>query len=230
MPGGGARRRLGLVLLGAGLVAGAAFGFWYVLQSIDQRQPYVVAARDIARMDTVSASDFRLVEASVGDASAMTASQMGAVYGQWAAGVIPAGTFVTPGMFQPVPMSGADEARSIVIQVSLPAEDVSYGALEVGDTVALIGRERPPGSDQGFDTGFDPPETELSLIGVLHIEDMRDGSIVYVVEPSQALQIQGLVRRYLGSTERQIWRLGAELTVDDVQRALDERADLVNNG
>lgn len=236
MPGGAKKRRMGLVLVGFVLVAGAAFGFWYVLQTVDERQPYVVAARDIARWDRVSSSDFRLVNANIGDASAMVANQMGAVYGQWAAGPIPTGTFVTPGMFRPPPLSSEAEARSIVIQVSLPAEDVTYGALETGDTIALIGREAPDdalqdlGADESIDTGGTAPETDLTLLGMLRLDNVQGGNIIYVVEPARALEIQRLVSRYIASTDRQIWRLGIDLTAEDVQRALDGSAGLVNNG
>lgn len=227
---------MSLMLLGLALVAGSAFGFWYVLQSVDTRQPYVVAARDIARWDRVSSADFMLVEANIGDAAAMSAGQMGPVYGQWAAGPIPAGTFVTPGMFRPPPLSSEDEARSIVIQFSLPAEDISYGALETGDTIALIGREIPVGPAQGLgaadslDAGLAPPEPELSLLGVLRLDSVQGDNIVYVVEPARALEIQKLVGRYLAADDRQIWRLGIDLTAVDIQRALDNAARSADNG
>lgn len=236
MPGGTRKRRMSLVLVGLVLVAGAAFGFWYVLQSIDERQQYVVAARDIARWDRVSSSDFRLVEANIGDASAMVAPQMGAIYSQWAAGPIPAGTFITPGMFRPPPLSSEAEAGSIVIQVSLPAEEVTYGALETGDSIALIGHEQLGDATQdldgggGLDVGLAGQDAELSLIGVLRLDNVQGGNIIYVVEPAKALEIQSLVRRYLAATDRQIWRLGIDLTAEDVQRALDGGTDLVNNG
>ena len=235
MPGGTKKRRMGLALVGLVLVAGAAFGFWYVLQSVDQRQPYVVAARDIARWDQVSSSDFRLVEANIGDASAMVADQMGPIYAQWALGPIPSGTFITPGMFRPPPLSSEAESRSIVIQVSLPAEDVTYGALETGDTIALIGREpladTVPGlvADERLDAGFVSPQSELSLLGMLRLDNVQGGNLVYVVEPARALEIQALVNRYLAATDRQIWRLGFDLTADDVERALDNAGDSVNN-
>lgn len=236
MPGGTRKRRMGLALVGLVLVAGAAFGFWYVLQTVDERQPYVVAARDIARWDRVSSSDFRLVDANIGDASAMVAGQMGAVYGQWATGPIPAGTFVTPGMFRPPPLSSEAEARSIVIQVSLPAEDVTYGALEAGDTIALIGREAPAdpalglGTADSPDAGYGTRNSELALLGVLRLDNVQGGNIIYVVEPARALEIQRLVSRYLAATDRQIWRLGIDLTAEDVQRAVDSGADLVDTG
>lgn len=235
VPGGARKRRLGLALAGFALVAGAAFGFWYVLQSVDERQPYFVAARDIARWDRVSSSDFRPVDANIGDASAMVASQMGVVYGQWATGPIPVGTFITPGMFRPPPLSSEAEARSIVIQVSLPAEDVSYGALETGDTIALIGREAPAapasglGAAESLDAGYAAQQSALALIGVLRLDNVQGGNIIYVEEPARALEIQRLVSRYLGATDRQIWRLGIDLTAEDVKRALDGRANLLDN-
>lgn len=225
VPGDANRRRLGLALIGFVIMAGTAVGFWYVLQSVDQRSQYVVAARDIARWESVSSADFRLVEANIGDASAAVASQMGAIYGQWAAGPIPAGTFITPGMFAQPPLSSGAEAGSIVIQVSLPTDEVSYGALETGDTIALIGRETlaDPAQGLGADTGFAqaPP---LSLIGVLRLDNVQGGNAVYVVAPAKALEIQNLVQRYLAATDRQIWRLGSDLTADDIQRALDGSA------
>lgn len=236
VPGDANRRRWGLALIGFVLMGGTAFGFWYVLQSVDQRSQYVVAARDIARWDTVSSADFRLVEAHIGDGSAAVASEMGAIYGQWAAGPIPAGTFITPGMFRRPPLSSDAEATSVVIQVSLPAEEVSYGALETGDTIALLGREPSGdpalglGSDTGADTGLAAQEPPLALIGVLQLDSVQGGNAIYVVEPTEALAIQSLVKRYLAATDRQIWRLGFDLTADDIQRALDSSAGLVNNG
>ena len=235
MPSSATKRRMGLVLAGVVLIAGAAGGFWYVLQSVDQRQQYVVTARDIARWDRVSAADFIVIDAFVGDAVATIPAQMGAIYGQWATAPIPAGTLITPGLFRPPPLSSEAEARSIVIQVSLPAEEVSYGALETGDTIALLGREPladpalAAGAEQGLDAGFVAPEPELSLIGVLRLDHVQDGNIIYVVEPAEALQIQNLARRYLAATDRQIWRLGIDLTAEDIRRALDGGADLVDN-
>lgn len=232
VPGGAQKRNGRLLLVGCVLVAGAAFGFWYVLQSVDQRQQYVVAARDIARWDQVSSADFRLVEANVGEGAASTAGQMGAIYGQWATGPIPVGTFIMPGMFRLPPLSSEAEARSVVIQVSLPADDVSYGALETGDTIALIGRETLPGAASGFgaEAEFDTPAAELSLIGVLRLDNVVGGNIVYVVEPARALQIQRLVDRYLVSSDRQIWRLGLDLTAEDIQRALSSGTDVADDG
>ncbi|WP_419838288.1 SAF domain-containing protein [Candidatus Poriferisodalis sp.] len=232
VPGGAKKRNGRLLLAGCVLVAGAAFGFWYVLQSVDQRQPYVVAARDIARWDQVSSADFRLVEANVGEGAATTAGQMGAIYGQWATGPIPAGTFIMPGMFRPPPLSSEAEASSVVIQVSLPAEDVSYGTLQTGDTIALIGRERLQGAASAFgaEPDFDAPEPELSLIGVLRLDNVVGGNLIYVVEPARALQIQRLVDRYLISSDRQIWRLGLDLTADDIQRALSSGTDVADDG
>lgn len=218
VPGGAQQRQLGLALLGLALMVGAAFGFWFLLQSVDQRQSYVVAARDIARWEPVQVADFRLVDANIGDAAATMPDQMGAVYGQWAIGPIPAGTFITPDMFRAPPLSSGSEASSIIIRINLPSEDVTYGTLESGDRVALIGRESLFDPAQG-DVG-PAAEAELSLLGVLTLENVQGDEVVYVVEPAEALRIQSLVRRYLASTDRQIWRLGVDLTTEDIVRAL----------
>ena len=69
------QRRGGLLLLGLLLVFGAGFGFWFVLQSIDERAEYLIAARTIERWEVVRAQDFTLVEANVGTASALTVDQ-----------------------------------------------------------------------------------------------------------------------------------------------------------
>ena len=69
------QRRGGLLLLGLLLVFGAGFGFWFVLQSIDQRAEYLIAARTIERWEVARAQDFTLVEANVGTASALTVDQ-----------------------------------------------------------------------------------------------------------------------------------------------------------
>ncbi|WP_419910550.1 SAF domain-containing protein [Candidatus Poriferisodalis sp.] len=221
MPMGGERRRWSLVILGVVLLAGTGFGFWYVLDTVDERQLYVVAARDIAIWEPVSAADFELVEANVGQGSASTANDIRGVYGQWAAGPIPEGTFVTVGMFRPPPLSGGSEADSIGIRVALPAGEVTYGELQPGDTVALIGREPQTGLAPTAGAGTGELASPLALIGVLRIDVVQDGSLVYVVEPAVALQIQNMVERYLAASDRQIWRLGINLTADDVVRTLD---------
>ncbi len=236
MPGGTEKRRYGLVIIGVVLVVGTAFGFWFILASVDERQQYVVSSRDISRWERVSQNDFRTVEANVADASVMTVGQLGAISGQWASGFIPAGTFVTPRMFRPPPLSSAEESRSIAIQVTLPANEVTYGALEVGDTIALIGRETSNDPSQAFGTGEGliggsaSPAGNLTLMGTLSLDHMEGGNIVYVVEPARALEIQNLVSRYMRAEDRQIWRLGADLTAEDVKSALDGAAATVDGG
>ena len=211
------KRRLSLVLVGLVLVVGSAAGFWFVIQRVDERQSYVAAARTIERWERVTSSDFRIVEANIGDASALTVPEVSAVFGFWATGRIPEGTLVTAGMFAQPPLSGPDEADRIVIQVSLPADEVTFGALESGDRVALIGREGGVGG-LGLTDAVALPQ--LSLLGVLHLDFVQGGNIIYVVEPVTALQIQNTVSRYNAASDRQIWRLGIDLTAADVERAL----------
>ena len=220
MPGGTEKRRFSLIIIGVVLVVGTGFGFWFTLQSVDERLQYVVSSRALARWEQVGPGDFRTVEADVGDAAAMTPDQVSAIFGQWATGTIPADTFVTPGMFRSPPLSSEAESRSIVIQVSLPAEDVTYGTLAAGDTIALIGRESLQPLDDGLGDNPAAATGDLTLIGMLRLDHVQGGAIIYVVEPAQALEIQNLVRRYLAAQDRQIWRLGSDLTADDVRRAL----------
>ena len=222
MPGTKEKRRVGLALFGVVMVAGAAFGFWYVLDSVDQRSSYVVAARDINRWDRVSSSDFRVVLADIGDGAAAKAPQMGNIYGRWATGSIPAGTFITEGMFQDPPLSGPADADRVVIQVSLPSSEVAYGTLATGDTVALLGREPidPLVAELLGDEGGDL-EGEYGLIDVLTLDFVQGDNIIYVVTPQRALEIESLVARYQRASDRRMWKLGIDLTEDDIEAALE---------
>lgn len=200
----------------------AGLGFWLVLQSVDERRSYLAAARTIERSEILTAADLLVVEANVGAAVAMPPSQANAVVGLEATGRIPQGTLITPGMFAASALSGGVEAGRVVIQVSLPFNEVAYGTLEAGDTVALIGREGsfdPSGDAVGGD-GFG----ERVLLGILTIETVQDGSLYYVTEPARAVDIQQLVRRYLAASDREMWKLGADVTADDVARALGTAA------
>lgn len=225
MPGQGRRvavpvsqrkqRRGGLLVLGLVLMIGAGGGFWLILRSVDQRAEYLVAARTIQRWEVAAAADFTVVEAAVGAASALPADQSGAVVGKWATGTIPAGTIITEGLFETPPLSGDDEADRVLIQVSLPSGDAPFGALDTGDTVALLGREGE-GPAGGAGT--------LGLIGVLQLEFVQGDNIYYVVEPEVALDIKSTVDRYSAASDRTMLKLGFELTVEDLVAALESRA------
>ena len=209
------QRRGGLLLLGLLLVFGAGFGFWFVLQSIDQRAEYLVAARTIERWEVVRVQDFTVVEAHVGTASALTVDQLGAVLDKWATGRIPAGTIVTEGLFETPPLAGEDEADKVLIQVRLPAGEAPFGSLNTGDTVALLGRES---------LGPDGQAGALSLIGVLQLEFVRDDDIYYVVTPEQALDIKSSVDRYTAAADRTMLKLGFDLTIEELVEALEQQA------
>ena len=207
------RRRTGLVFLGLVLVVAAAFGFWFILQSVDDRQQYLMAARTIERFETIQDSDFVVVNANVGSASAMAPAFRPRIRGLWAVGKIPAGTLVTPGLFGAPPLSGEEDEERVLIEVSLPAGEAAYGTLESGDRVALIGAES---AELGA--------ARVGLIGVLELETVQDGKIYYVVPPAEALQIESIVSRYDNASDRRIWKLGGEVSADDLTAALETAA------
>lgn len=209
------QRRSGLLLLGLLLVFGAGFGFWFVLQSIDQRAEYLIAARTIERWEVAQAQDFTIVEANVGTASALTVDQLGAVLGKWATGRIPAGTIVTEGLFETPPLSGEDEADKVLIQVRLPSGEAPFGSLNTGDTVALLGRES---------AGIEGQIGALGLIGVLQLEFVQGDDIYYVVTPEEALTIKDTVDRYTAAADRTMLKLGFGLTIEDLEDALEKQA------
>ena len=209
------QRRSGLLLLGLLLVFGAGFGFWFVLQSIDQRAEYLIAARTIERWEVAQAQDFTIVEANVGTASALTVDQLGAVLGKWATGRIPAGTLVTEGLFETPPLSGEDETGRVLIQVRLPASEAPFGSLNTGDTVALLGRES---------AGVEGQIGALGLIGVLQLEFVQGDDIYYVITPEEALEIKGIVDRYTTAADRTMLKLGFGLTIEDLEDALEKQA------
>ena len=209
------QRRGGLLLLGLVLVFGAGFGFWFVLQSIDQRAEYLMTARTIQRWEVAGASDFTVVEAYVGDASALTVDQSGRVLGKWATGRIPAGTLVTEGLFETPPLSAESEADRVLIQVRLPSSEAPFGSLNTGDTVALLGREA---------LGPDGQSGTLGLIGVLRLEFVQGDDIFYVVTPDEALDIKSSVDRFTAAADRTILKLGHNLNAAEIADALQQHA------
>lgn len=212
------QRRGGLMVLGLVLVFGAGAGFWFVLESVDQRAQYLVAARTIERWEVVQAADLTMVEAVVGDASALTADRGDAVVGRWATGRIPAGTLVTEGMFETPPLSGEGEAGRVLIQVSLPAADAPFGTLATGDTVALLGRETDV---------IDGEVSPLALIGVLRLELVQGDDIFYLVAPEEALDIKDTVDRYSAAADRTMLKLGLGLEADELIAALEAQTATV---
>ena len=199
-------------------MAVAGFGFWYVVQSLDERQTYVIATRTIEPWEVLTGGDLTTVQANLGDAAAMTPAQARSLFGQWAVGRIPEGTLITPGMFQQPPLSSDAEADSIILQLALPAGEAPFGTLEPGDTVAMIGRENPVGAAATGET--DGSQAPLSLIGILRLERMQGGSFYYILPPSEALRLKHTVSRYTSATDRELWKLGASITPEIIQQAL----------
>ena len=199
--------RGGLLLLGLLLVVASGGGFWYVLQSFDDRDEYLVTARTIERWEIATAADFTVVEANVGSAAALPVDGLGVVVGKWATGRIPAGTFVTAGMFQSPPLSSDDDKDKVLIEVSLPAGEAPAGSLKTGDKVALFGAES---------SDFEGGEPSVGLIGLLTLEFVRGDKITYVVTPAVAKDIQDTVDRYMAASNRRMWKVGFELPTQDL--------------
>ena len=210
MPTASKRRRRGNLLLALGvlMILLTGFGFWLVIQTIDDRQTYLAANRTINRRDFVTLADFNLVEAHLGAASAVTPDRFDIdLSGKWATGVIPVGTLVTPGMFAYPTMSSESERDKVVISVSLPAGESPYGTLGSDDVIALIGRERAPSAAEsalagesifvgepifaegGVETGGSSPSGPLSVIGILAADLIIGGKYIYIVTPEKALAI-----------------------------------------
>ncbi len=192
--------RVGLLLIGILLIAGSVFAFWFILQSLDQRQQVLVTARNIERWTIVSASDFTVVQASPGDASYMTVNQLPVLIGRWASGTIPAGSIISFGMFETPPLSGEEEADKVLLQVTIPASEAPFGTINTGDTIALFGSLE---TDLGL--------TATSLIGVLRLDLVQGNNVFYNVSPQEARNIQEIADTFTSTASRKIWKLGTNV-------------------
>ena len=202
--------RGGLLLLGLLLVVASAGAFWYILRDLDVREEYLVTARTLERWDIAGVGDFTVVEANLGDAAGVPPEFLDVFVGKWATGRIPAGTIVTPGMFQAPPLSNEDEAGKVLIEVSLPAGEAPGGTLNTGDKIALFGAE--------FSSveGLEGVEPSVGLIGVLELKMVQGDKLTYVVTPSEAAAIQDIVDRYQAASNRRIWKLGFDLSTQEL--------------
>lgn len=223
--------RGGLLLLGLVLVVASGGGFWYVLQTVDERQEYVVTARTIERWEIVSPSDFAVVEANLGDADALPVQFFGVVVGRWANGRIPAGTLVTPGMFAAPPLSNDEEAGKVLIEVSLPAGEAPRDELTAGDRLALFGAETAElDLDDPVlapdDPGLGAAEPTVGLIGVLTLDFVQGNQLIYLVTPAEAKAIQDTVDRYTQASQRRIWKLGSDISTEDLLEVYGSSANV----
>ena len=201
--------RGGLLLLGLLLVVVSGGAFWYILRELDVREEYLVTTRTLQRWEVAGAGDFAVVEANLGDAEGVPPRFLGVLVGRWATGRIPAGTIVAAGMLQAPPLSGDEDAGKVLIQVSLPAGEAPGGELNTGDRIALFGAERAAVGEL---------EPSVGLIGVLELDFVQGDAITYVVTPAEAKAIQDVVDRYGDASERRIWKLGFDLSVDELTR------------
>ena len=202
--------RGGLLFLGLALIAGAVFGFWFILQSFDQRSQVLVTSRTLNRWQVSSAADFTVVQANPGNASFLTANQLGAVVGRWATGTIPAGTIVTAGMFQQPPLSEENEAGNVLIQLSLPPSEAPFGTLQAGDRVALFG-------EVASETG----SSGLQLFGIITLDFVQGDKITYIVPPEEAWRYQTIVEQFESSSNRKIWKLGINVSDSMVEELVE---------
>ncbi|MDE0654216.1 MAG: hypothetical protein OXI26_11245 [bacterium] len=201
--------RRGLLLLGVVLVAAAGFAFWFILQQLDAREEYLVTTRTIERWEISRPEDFAVVEAHLGGASGLEPEFLYLVVDRWATGRIPQGTVVNPSMFQPPPLSSDEDSNKVLIQVSLPAGEAPGGSLEAGDKIAMFGAE--PTDDE-----LDEPL--VGLIGVLELDFVEGDKLTYLVTSAEAKAIQEVVDRYNGAAERRIWKLGFDLSIEELSR------------
>ncbi len=199
--------RGGLLLLGLLLVVASAGAFWYILRDLDVREEYLVTSRTLERWDIAGVGDFTVVEANLGDAVGVPPQFLDVFLGKWATGRIPAGTIVARGMFQAPPLSNEDEAGKVLIEVSLPAGEAPGGTLKTGDKIALFGAEF---------SGVEAEEPSVGLIGVLELKMVQGDKLTYVVIPSEAAAIQDIVDRYQAASNRRIWKLGFELSTQEL--------------
>ena len=192
--------RGGLLLIGLLLVAASVFGFWFILQNLNQRQPILVAARTIGRWEITTAADFTTVEASPGDASYLRPAQLGSVIGRWSTGTVPAGTVVTPGMFTTPPLSGETESGNVLIELTIPQTEAPFGTLQTGDRIALFGSLPTAGG-----------ASSTQLIGILRIDFAQSGKLTYIVSPEEAWRYQTMVDVFKSASNRKIWKLGTNV-------------------
>ena len=199
--------RGGLLLLGLLLVILSGGGFWYVLRELDTRQEYLVTVRTIEQWEVVGPGHFGVVAANIGTADGVPPEFVDLLIGQWATGSIPANTIVAPGMFQPPPLSGPDEAGKVLIEVDLPAGEAPGGSFASGDKIALFGAEY---------SGVTDTPSQVEFIGVLELQAVQGDTISYVVTPEEAQAIQGLVSRYSAAADRRMWKVGFDLSAEEL--------------
>lgn len=140
-------KRLLLIIAGVFVLAGSVLGFYFTSDAFDERIPVLVAARDIADGETVSAADFRSVPLLLDPAvphEPWTESTPLFFEGMVAVQPIPAGSLA---LFEMVrePESGA-EGSELEVVVPLDLTLATQGVFD-GDQVLLVDPGRPASED-----------------------------------------------------------------------------------
>jgi hypothetical protein len=131
------KRRLSWVLVGVLLVGLAALLGAYVLTAVDDRLSVMVAARDLAPGEPITAADLRAVEmGKTGGLRAIQSHQQELILGQAPRGPIPEGTVLNTGLF--VSKDLAIPAGQVVIGGVFAAGAVPTASLAAGDEVVML--------------------------------------------------------------------------------------------
>lgn len=131
------RRRPSWVLVGVLLVGLAALMGAWVFAATSERISVMVAARDVAPGEVITASDLRVVEmGKSGGLRAVQSSQQGLIIGRAAVGPIPAGTVLNTGLF--AEKGDVIPAGQVVVGAALEPGAVPTAGLAAGDRVELI--------------------------------------------------------------------------------------------
>ena len=140
------RRRPSWVALGVVLVGLAALLGAWVFTTTSHRLSVVVAARDIAPGEVITAADLRVVEmGQTGGVRAIQSSQQNLIIGQAARGPIPSGTILNTGLFSL--RSDVVPAGEAVVGAELDPGAVPTSALQAGDHVELLGVTKASATD-----------------------------------------------------------------------------------
>lgn len=169
------RRNPVLLAAGAALVVAGAAGVAWLVTSVADTSPVLVAAHRIEAGAVIATTDLAVAQVSLDPAVAVVpATERDTLIGQRAAAALPAGQLLTPESTTaaPVPAPG-----SSLVGVAVPANRLPAAPLQPGDpvTVVLGGRE-----------GDDPPTTAQSMPAtVAGSRTLDDGSqVVDVTVPA----------------------------------------------
>ena len=135
------------IVAGVLLVLLSALSGVLLFTSSDDRTEVLVAAADLEPGQPIERSDLRVqrIAADAGVAS-MPATSADDVIGEHPVGFVPAGTLLSPAMFEAAIPLGADE---IVVGAALDPGEAPLSQLAVGDVVELVRVVLPPAGVEG---------------------------------------------------------------------------------